>query len=69
MNLNTLFTNPSGGGYAGRPYSAPFTYDPNGFVNTGGGGGGESPGGYPSGNGGSGVVLVRYKIPISLVGS
>lgn len=55
-------TNPSGGGYAGRAYSPPFTYESNGQANTGGGGGGESPGGYPSGNGGSGVVLVRYEI-------
>lgn len=32
-----------------------------------GGGGGESPDGYTSGNGGSGVVLVKYKIPLSSV--
>ena len=62
-------TNPSGGGFAGRTYSPPFTYEANGQENTGGGGGGDSPGGYNGGNGGSGVVLVRYEIGIAEIGT
>ena len=53
----------SGGGGTGGKYGPPYVDATAGTTNTGGGGGGgiAHPGGAPSGNGGSGIVVIRYK--------
>lgn len=71
---------PGGGGHGARynppqgpitfpgPFGNPTNYAQNGATLSGGGGGGSSYGpAYYAGNGGSGVAMIRYAVPVSLI--
>ena len=60
FNSSNFGTGGIGGGADGSPYSS-FTTN-SGMPNTGGGGGGGASAGRVPGNGGSGIVIVRYRI-------
>ena len=52
----------TGGGGAGGSGDSPYKDGVSGTVNTGGGAGGASGDGFKGGNGGSGIVIIRYAI-------